>query len=102
MDYPELALGASLIVFITAIFERSIFKYGDRGYRFVFLEAGHVGQNINLVTNALGLGCTNIGGFFDRQIDDFLGIDGVTHSTIYMMAIGKKKKEYRLLKKATH
>ncbi len=82
--------GAALIVFITAIFERSIFKYGDRGYRFILLEAGHVAQNLNLVANALGLGSLNIGGFFDREIDEFLNLDGVTQSTIYMTAIGKK------------
>lgn len=87
---PEIARGASLIIFITALFERSIFKYGDRGYRFVYLEAGHMAQNINLVSNGLGLGCMNIGGFFDRQIDDFLTLDGVTHSVIYMVALGKQ------------
>jgi SagB-type dehydrogenase family enzyme len=87
---PEVALGSALIIFITAIFERTIFKYGDRGYRFILLEAGHVAQNLNLVANALGLGTLNIGGFFDREVDDFLGLDGVTHSTIYMLAIGKK------------
>jgi SagB-type dehydrogenase family enzyme len=86
---PEVSLGASLIVFLTAVFERSIFKYGDRGYRFIFLEAGHVAQNLNLVGNALGLGCLNIGGYFDREVDDFLGLDGLTHSTIYLLAIGK-------------
>jgi hypothetical protein len=42
------------------------------------------------VSNALGLGALNIGGFFDREIDDFLNFDGITQSTIYMMAIGKK------------
>ena len=78
-----------MIVFITAVFERSVFKYGDRGYRFVLLEAGHVAQNINLAVTALGLGCVNIGGFFDRDIDEFLGIDGLTHSSVYLMAIGK-------------
>ncbi len=88
--YREPILGSSLLVFITAMFERSIFKYGDRGYRFVLLEAGHAAQNLNLVSNALGLGSLNIGGFFDREMDDFLGLDGITHSTIYMVAIGKK------------
>ena len=91
--YPDLVVGASVLIFITAIFERSIFKYGDRGYRFILLEAGHVAQNINLVANALGLGATNVGGFFDRQTDDFVGLDGVTHSTIYMIAIGNKAKD---------
>ncbi len=91
---PHLAEGASLILFITAIFERSVFKYGDRGYRFVFLEAGHVAQNINLVANAFGQGCINIGGFFDREIDDLLRLDGVVHSTIYMSAIGTMKERH--------
>ena len=89
--YPDLVLGASLVLFITAVFERSVFKYGDRGYRFILLEAGHVAQNINLVATALGLGCVNIGGYFDRDVDEFIGLDGVTHSTIYMIAIGKRE-----------
>jgi SagB-type dehydrogenase family enzyme len=92
MVQTEVALGASLIIFITAFFERSVFKYRDRGYRFVLLEAGHVAQNINLVSSALGLGCLCIGGFFDREIDEFLNIDGVTQSAIYMIAIGRKKR----------
>jgi SagB-type dehydrogenase family enzyme len=88
---PHIALGASLIVFITAVFERTIFKYGDRGYRFILLESGHVGQNMTLVCTALGLACLTIGGFFDRQVDNFLELDGVTHSTVYMLAAGNKR-----------
>ena len=87
---PEVVRGTSLTIFLTAIFERSIFKYRDRGYRFVLLEAGHVAQNINLVATALGLGILNIGGFFDREIDELLGIDGVTHSTLYLLGLGGK------------
>jgi SagB-type dehydrogenase family enzyme len=84
----HLAGDAAMIIFITAMFQRSVFKYGDRGYRFVLLEAGHVAQNITLVATALGLGCVNVGGYFDRQIDDLLGLDGLEHSTIYVAAIG--------------
>jgi SagB-type dehydrogenase family enzyme len=86
---PEVALESSLMIFITAMFERTVFKYGDRGYRFAFLEAGHVAQNMNLVATALKLGCVNIGGFYDRDVDAFLDLDGILHSTIYMMAIGQ-------------
>ncbi|MBA5867456.1 MAG: SagB/ThcOx family dehydrogenase [Nitrospira sp. CR1.3] len=86
---PQIVLGATIVLFITGVFNRAIFKYGDRGYRFTLLEAGHVAQNLNLVSQCLDLGCLNIGGFFDREVDDYLGIDGLTHSTIYMMAIGK-------------
>ena len=79
---------ACLVVFITAMFERSTFKYGDRGYRFSLLEAGHVAQNINLVAGSLGFGSVNLGGFFEREVDDFLALDGITHSTVYTIAIG--------------
>jgi SagB-type dehydrogenase family enzyme len=85
---PSIGLDASVILFITAVFERTIFKYEDRGYRFVMLEAGHVTQNVNLSANALRLGCINVGGFRDREIDNFLELDGVTQSTIYIIGIG--------------
>ncbi|OLE53762.1 MAG: hypothetical protein AUI36_17530 [Cyanobacteria bacterium 13_1_40CM_2_61_4] len=83
---------AAVLIFLTALFERSTFKYGNRGYRFALLEAGHVAQNINLVSSALGLGCLNMGGFFDREIDAFLHLDGIGHSTIYVLAVGMKSK----------
>jgi SagB-type dehydrogenase family enzyme len=47
MIYSEITQNSSLVIFITAMFERSVFKYGDRGYRFTLLEAGHVAQNLN-------------------------------------------------------
>jgi SagB-type dehydrogenase family enzyme len=85
----HLAYDASVILMVTAMFHRTTFKYGARGYRFVFLEAGHVAQNINLACAVLGLGCFNIGGFYDQAVDRFLEIDGLNHATIYMMAIGE-------------
>ena len=84
----NIPLDSAVQFFITALFERSTFKYSERGYRFVLLEAGHVAQNINLVSTSLGLGVINIGGYFDREIDSFLGLDGIAHSTVYMQAIG--------------
>jgi len=84
----HLALDAALLVFLTALFGRSTFKYATRGYRFVLLEAGHVAQNLNLVANGLGLASLNVGGYFDRRLDELLGLDGLTHSAIYMVAIG--------------
>ena len=80
----------SVLIFLTALFERSAFKYGNRGYRFTLLEAGHIAQNINLASSALKLGCKNIGGFYDREIDAFLQLDGISHSTVYVLAVGMK------------
>jgi SagB-type dehydrogenase family enzyme len=85
---PRFALESSLQIFITAIFERTTFKYRDRGYRFALIEAGHVAQNLNLVATAMRVGCINVGGFFDRAVDALLGIDGISHSTLYIMCMG--------------
>ena len=87
--FSNVPYDASIVFFLTAIFERSTFKYGERGYRFALLEAGHVAQNINLAATGLGMGVINIGGYFDREVDRFLGIDGVRHATVYLIAIGR-------------
>lgn len=84
----ELPLDSSVQLFMTAFFERSTFKYADRGYRFVLIEAGHVAQNLNLAAAAMGLAATCVGGYFDREIDALLELDGVTRSTVYAQAIG--------------
>lgn len=86
--YPELVATASAVVFITATFWRSRFKYGQRGYRFALLEAGHVGQNLLLAATALGLATVPLGGFFDRQVNDLLEIDGLHEAALYVFPIG--------------
>lgn len=83
---------APLLIFLTAFFERSTFKYGDRGYRFALLEAGHVAQNLNLIIHSLGLRNINVGGYLDAVVDEALGIDGVRHSTVYVAAVGAEPK----------
>ncbi len=93
MIYPDFIKEAGAIIFLTALFERSTFKYDERGYRFVLLEAGHVSQNINLMSTGLSVGCLNIGGFYDREVDSYLGLDGIDHSTLYIQAIGHKSEE---------
>lgn len=86
---PEIVQQASVVVFVTALFQRSVFKYGNRGYRFTLIEVGHVAQNLHLVLQGLGLSGVSIGGFFDREIDNLLRLDGINHSTLCMVAIGK-------------
>lgn len=83
-----LPLECGVLVFITGVFERSTFKYGERGYRFTLLEAGHVAQNLVLTASALGLRAVTVGGFFDRDVDELLGLDGLEQSTLYVVAIG--------------
>lgn len=85
----NLADDLSMFIFVAAFFNRSIFKYKDKGYRFVLLEAGHVAQNIGLTANAMGFGHINMGGYHDRTIDAFLDFDGINQSTVYINGIGR-------------
>jgi len=84
----ELASEAAAAILISAVFFRSTFKYGDRGYRFVLLEAGHLAQNALLAAHSLGLAGAPIGGYLDRDVDEWLGLDGIDESTVYMVLIG--------------
>lgn len=73
---------------VTATFWRSRFKYGQRGYRFALLEAGHLAQNLLLGAESLDLAATPIGGFYDRRVAEYLAIDGVNESALYVIPIG--------------
>ena len=95
MVQNELACSAAGIMMITAVFPRSTFKYGDRGYRFILLEAGHLCQNANLTAQEMDLATTNIGGYNDRAIDRYLGLDGLNESTVYMLLVGRSTEENR-------
>lgn len=88
--YPEIVGSCAVLVLIAAIFGRTRFKYGLRGYRFALLEAGHVAQNVVLTATALGLAAAPLGGFYDRPTDEFLGLDGVNESTLYTIAVGRE------------
>jgi SagB-type dehydrogenase family enzyme len=88
MVQSGLGRDAAAILMISAVFARSTFKYGDRGYRFVLFEAGHLSQNANLTAQEMNLVTANIGGYNDRAIDRYLGLDGVNESAIYMLLVG--------------
>lgn len=85
--YPW-AKNASAAIVITAVFDRTQAKYGERGYRYVLIEAGHVGQNIYLLAQSLGLKACSIVGTRDPVIEKLLDIDGVTESVVYTVLLG--------------
>jgi SagB-type dehydrogenase family enzyme len=87
--YPEIVSPCAALLLVVAVFGRTRFKYGLRGYRFALLEAGHLGQNVLLAATAFGFGAVPLGGFYDRLTDEFLGLDGVNESTLYTIAIGR-------------
>ncbi len=76
---------------LSAIFDRCRSKYGDRGYRYTYMEAGHISQNIYLQATSLGFGSCAIGAFTDAEWNDLLGVDGKKEMVIYLHSVGKIK-----------
>ncbi len=85
----EMVLQSAVAILMTAMFRRTKVKYGERGYRYVLLDAGHLAQNLYLESTALGLGCATVGGFIDDKANDLLGVDGLDESVVYMAVVGR-------------
>lgn len=87
MDQPYVVDAAAILV-LTAVVDRTLQKYGERGYRYVLLEAGHVAQNVCLVAAALDLGALPLGGFFDAWLARTLDVDLEREIVLYAVALG--------------
>ena len=87
-SYEAVFAQASIALILTIIGGRSRFKYGERGYRFALLEAGHIAQNVLLAATALQLGAVPVGGFVDDEMNAILDVDGVDEAAIYLVVAG--------------
>lgn len=85
----EMVRDAAVVFVLAAVFDRTRSKYGERGYRYVYMEAGHISQNIYLQATSLGLGSVVIGAFLDDQINKLIGIDGKKEAVIAIHPVGK-------------
>ncbi|MCF6154336.1 MAG: SagB/ThcOx family dehydrogenase [Candidatus Brocadia sp.] len=82
-------LGDAHVTFVlSAIFDRIRHKYGERGFRYVYMEAGHISQNIYLQAVSLGLGSVSVGAFLDEEVNQLIGVDGQNEAVIYLHAVG--------------
>ena len=79
---------ANVVFVMTAIPSRSEWKYLERTNRYIFLEAGHIAQNLYLEATFIGLGSCAVGAFSDSAFNHMLGIDGIEEFTVYAMAVG--------------
>jgi SagB-type dehydrogenase family enzyme len=92
-ELAEAALGqksivtAPVVLVLAAEFGRTAKRYAERAPRYVYMEAGHVGENVHLQSEALGLGTVMIGAFQDDRVKKFLGI---RQEPLYIMPVGGK------------
>jgi SagB-type dehydrogenase family enzyme len=65
-------------------------KYGERGFRYLFLDAGHICQNLLLAAEAIGCGGCPIAAFYDQEANRLIGIDDRNERLLYAASIGRK------------
>ncbi len=86
---------SSAVAVLSAVAHRTLLRYGDRGYRYLLMEAGHAAQNLNLAACALGIGSLDLGGFHDAHLADLLGLDPHTEIPLYAVALGRPSTDDR-------
>ena len=80
------------VFLFTYIEERTSQRYGERAYRYICMEAGHVAQNLHLQAVALGLGSVPVGAFTDDQVAQILNLPE-DEIPLYIVPIGYSGEE---------
>jgi len=84
-------VGKCAVMFLwVAVVERCVYRYGERGYRYMHLDAGHVCQNLYLAAEMIGGGVCALAAYDDDSLNSVLGLDGETLFVIYAGTVGKK------------
>ncbi len=90
LDQGFISSAAAVLIW-TAVFARSTGKYRARAFRYIYLDAGHIAQNVALAAAALGLGTCQIAALYDEEVNAILGIDGQAESVVYMTSAGQPR-----------
>ncbi len=86
----DIARNAAVVFVWVAVIQRSRRKYRQRAYRYIYLDSGHLAQNLYLAATAMNLGCCAIAAFFDEEVNQLVGADGTEETAVYLATIGKR------------
>ncbi|MBC7091182.1 MAG: SagB/ThcOx family dehydrogenase [Nitrososphaeria archaeon] len=86
---------ARVNIVLCAVYERTTKVYGERGYRYVYMENGHVGQNVYLMAAALKLGAVVVGAFYDEEVKNVVGAQ-FNENPLYVIPVGVPKHFYEI------
>jgi SagB-type dehydrogenase family enzyme len=92
----DLAGNACVAFSMIGDLERATRAHGDRGYRYVHFEAGAIGHRLYLAAEALGLGATGVGAFYDEEVHRYLNLTPARGQAVYHFAIGYPVADPRL------
>ncbi|MEK7702877.1 MAG: SagB/ThcOx family dehydrogenase [Nitrospirota bacterium] len=84
----DLGKNAAALVVHLAHFPTALRQYNDRAYRYLHLDAGHIGERMNLAAVQMGLGASGIGGFYDDEVNDLIGLS-LDWIVVYITTLGR-------------
>jgi len=85
-------VATSAVTFIwAAVPYRTVWRYSERSYRYLYLDAGHVCQNLHLAAESINCGICAIGAYHDDLADELLGFTPPEMFVVYMASLGKKE-----------
>lgn len=83
------ANNAAVVFLWTAVYERMDCMFGERAYRYIYLDAGHVCQNLYLAAQTMHIKVCALGAFDDEVLNQNLGFDGENQFVVYGAGVGK-------------
>ncbi|MEW6520529.1 MAG: SagB/ThcOx family dehydrogenase [Thermodesulfobacteriota bacterium] len=87
LDQSFISQAAAVFIW-SAVLRRNMAKYGQRGLRYILLDAGHICQNLQLAAAALRRQSCPVAALYDDELNDLLGLDGEEESVIYLAPVG--------------
>ncbi len=88
LDQPIAGLCDCLVVW-SAVLPRTLWKYGQRGHRYVYIDVGHIAENLALAATALGLESCHIAAIYDDEADALVGAGAPEEPVLYMTTLGR-------------
>lgn len=92
-SYGQDAAPPACAFIITSVFQRSVRKYGPRGYRLAIIEAGHILQNLSLLATALDLASLVSASIYESEVEALIDVDGVSEAVLACFLCGSKNEE---------
>lgn len=89
LEQPFISKSAATFIWV-ADSKRTKWRYGERGYRYMYLDAGHVCQNLYLAAEDINSGVCGIAAYDDEVMNEIIGVDGEEQFVIYIATVGKK------------
>lgn len=85
----EAIAGAGAVLVLTGILWRTAWKYGERGYRHLYWDAGTMLANLLALADSAGIDARIETGFVDAQVNELLGVDGTHEASLALLAVGR-------------